>query len=101
MAAARGAVSLTDHILPALQGEANRQHRIAVLKALYSWLRKEKHVLGAAQDPTFQTLSVPQAQPEQWKREKVIPREHYLLAREHLAPHWRDGRTSRPGPAGT
>jgi integrase len=34
--------------------------------------------------------SVPQAKPEQWKRVKAIPREHYLLTREHLAGHWRD-----------
>lgn len=90
-------VSLTDHILPALQGQANRQHRIAVLKALYSWLRKEKHVLDVTQDPTFQTLTAPPARPEQWKREKTIPREHYQLAREHLAPHWRDGMDVQAG----
>jgi hypothetical protein len=68
-----------------------------VLKALYSWLRKEKHVLDVTQDPTFQTLTVPQTRPEQWKREKVIPREHYQLAREHLAPHWRDGMDVQAG----
>ena len=28
---------------------------------------------------------------------KVIPREHYLLAREHLAPHWRDGMDVQAG----
>jgi hypothetical protein len=60
-------------------------------KSVRSWLRKEKHLLTANEDPTFQTLVVPQARPEQWKRVKVILREHYLLAREHLAPHWRDG----------
>lgn len=90
-------VSLTDHILPALREQPNRQHRIAVRKALYSWLRKEKHVLDVTQAPTFQTLTAPQTRPEQWKREKVIPREHYLLAREHLVPHWRDGMDVQAG----
>jgi integrase len=72
-------------------------HRIATLKAIYSWLRKEKHALTAAEDPTFQTLSVPQAKPAQWKKPKAILRNHYLLAREHLAPHWRDAMDVQAG----
>lgn len=90
-------VSLTEHILPALERAPNRTHRIAVLKAFYSWLRKEKHLLNANEDPAFQTLVVPQARPEQWKRTKVIPREHFLLVRERLAPHWRDGMDVQAG----
>jgi integrase len=90
-------LSLVDHIKPALKGSGNGPHRIAVLKSVYSWLRKEKHLLSVNEDPTFQTLVVPQARPEQWKRDKVIPREHYLLAREHLAPHWRDGMDVQAG----
>src|SRR6218665_331293 len=58
--------------------------------------RKVKHV-PVAEDPTFGRLRVPQARPEQWKRDKVILREHYLLAREHLAPHWRDGMDVQAG----
>jgi len=84
-------LTLLDDILPAREGVKARGHRIAVLKRVYSWLRKVKHVLSVAEDPTFGRLTVPQARPEQWKRDKVIPREHYLLAHEHLAPHWRDG----------
>ena len=83
-------LTLLDDILPALEGQKARGHRIAVLKRVYSYLRKVKHVLTVAKDPTFGRLSVPQAKPEQWKRVKAIPREHYLLAREHLAGHWRD-----------
>jgi hypothetical protein len=49
------------------------------------------------EDPTFQTLVVPQARSEQWKRDKVIAREHHLLAREHLAPYWRDGMDVQAG----
>ncbi len=86
-----------DHIKPALKTAGNVPHRIAVLKSLYSWLRKEKHLLSVNEDPTFQTLVVPQARPEQWKRDKVIPREHYLLAREHLAPYWGDGMDVQAG----
>ena len=52
----------------ALKGSGNGPHRIAVLKSVYSWLRKEKHLLLVNEDPTFQTLVVPQARPEQWKR---------------------------------
>lgn len=40
---------------------------------------------------------MPQARPEQWKRDKVMPSEHYLLAREHLAPYWCDGMDVQAG----
>jgi hypothetical protein len=83
--------NLAHDILAALKKTKDaRNHRIAVLKRLYSYLRTVRHVLSAAEDPTFGTLRVPQSSPEQWKREKAIPKEHYLLAREHLAPHWRN-----------
>jgi hypothetical protein len=65
-------------------------HRIATIKAIFSWLRKEKHLITAAQDPTYGALPVPQSKPEQWKRVKAISKAHYLLAREHLTPSWRD-----------
>jgi len=81
---------LLDDTLPALEGQQARGHRIAVIKRVYSDLRKVKHVLTVAEDPTFGRLSVPQAEPEQWKRVKAISREHYLLAREHLTGHWCD-----------
>jgi site-specific recombinase XerD len=75
----------------------NRHHRIAVLKAFYGWLRKEKHTITAAEDPTFQTVSVPQAKPEQWVRMKAIPKAHYLKVRKHLAEHWRDAMDVQAG----
>ncbi|MBF5043182.1 tyrosine-type recombinase/integrase [Aggregicoccus sp. 17bor-14] len=90
-------VQLTEHILPALASAPNRQHRIAVLKAFYGWLRKERHLITPAQDPTLETLVVPQARPAQWRRSKDIPAEHYLKAREHLASHWRDGMDVQAG----
>ncbi|MDC0714187.1 hypothetical protein POL68_37330 [Stigmatella sp. ncwal1] len=64
---------LLDDILPALEGQKARGHRIAIIKRVYSYLRKVKHVLTVAEDPTFGRLSVPQAKPEQWKRVKAIP----------------------------
>ncbi|ATB32665.1 hypothetical protein MEBOL_006154 [Melittangium boletus DSM 14713] len=82
--------SLRDHILPALQGATARGPRIAVLKRLYSYLRKVKHVLSSEEDPT-QELMVPQARPEQWTRVKAIPREDFLRVRDHLTGSWRDG----------
>ena len=90
-------VSLVDNIKPSLKGEANTQHRIAVLKAFYAWLRKEKHAITVVEDPTFQTLAAPQARPQQWKKDKVILIEHYQLAREHLMGHWRDGMDVQAG----
>lgn len=66
-------LSLTEDILPALDKIGTRRaHRIAVLKALYGWLRKVRHALTPAEDPTMGTLSVPQSRPEQWKRPKAF-----------------------------
>ena len=44
-------LTLLDDIFPALEGAKARGHRIAVLKRIYSWLRKVKHVLSVAEDP--------------------------------------------------
>ena len=82
--------SLTDHILPPLNGATSRTHRVAVIKSLYSYLRQETHAIKATEDPTLGTLSVPQANPEQFTRSKVVPREHVLLVIEHLTSPWRD-----------
>lgn len=82
---------LAGAILPALRGAPARPQRIAVLKVLYSWLRKERRAITAAEDPTLDTLTVPQSKPEQLRRVKAVPREHVALAIEHLASdRWRD-----------
>jgi hypothetical protein len=82
---------LADHVMPALRGATAKAQRIAVLKVLYAWLRKERHVISAVEDPTLGTLMVPQAKPAQLKRSKVVPREHLDVAIEHLASdRWRD-----------
>lgn len=55
-----------------LRGLPARKHRIIAIKAFCSWLRTEKGLLTSAQDATLD-LKVPQAEPEKWKRRKVVP----------------------------
>lgn len=76
-------LSLRDHVVPALEGASSRRHRLAVLKGFYSWLRKHEHVLTSAEDATID-MPLPQIEPAQWKRDKVIPRDHIDLVLEHL-----------------
>jgi integrase len=83
-------ITLRDHIKPALTERVTcRPHRIIALKGFYAWLRKEKHLLTSAQDPTLD-LPVPQAVPEQRKRRKAVPIEHVRAALKKLAPAYRD-----------
>lgn len=83
-------VSLQNDIEPALEGEGARAHRIATIKAVYSWLRKVKHALTPAQDPTFGTLAVPQSDPNaRLMKDKAISKKDFLKVREHLDGHWR------------
>jgi integrase len=76
--------TLAADVLPHLERVSDRGTKIRVLKAFYSWLRKERHLVRAAQDPTYGALVAPQAKPAQWKKSKVVPREHFLLALEYL-----------------
>jgi integrase len=90
----RGGVSLAEHITPALAAEPkNKHHRIAVLKAFFAWLRKVRHEIEPKDDPTLQALAVPQSRPEQWKKDKVIPKRDYSAVVKALDPkkqkHWR------------
>ncbi len=83
-------VTLRDHVIPALDGQKGRKHRIEVLKAFFSWLRKERHVLTRQEDPTLD-LAVPVRRPGQWRRQKDIPRAHFLRVLAKLeAPDHRD-----------
>ncbi len=83
--------TLQEHIMPALRGATAKPQRIATLKVLYAWLRTERHELGAAEDPTYGALKVPQSIPEQHRRVKALPKEHIGLVLEHLASdRWRD-----------
>jgi integrase len=89
--------TLADHILPPLKGAPARAHRIAVVKSVFSYLRKQTHQITAAQDPTFGTLSVPQAQPELWRRSKAVPLERFKLVMKRLDGRWRDLLTIQGG----
>ena len=84
-------LSLTEDIKPALRDAPAPHHKAAVIKALYAWLRTEKHLVKPAEDPTFGALKIPQLPPEQLSRVKAVERERYLKAREHLMGHYRDG----------
>ncbi len=83
-------LTLRDHVAPALDGTPARKHKIEVLKALFGWLRTERHALKASEDPTYGTLAVPQGRPEQWRHSKVIPREDHEKVLASIAPVHRD-----------
>lgn len=82
--------TLKDHIKPALaRHEGGRQHRIIAIKSFYAWLRKERHVLTSANDPTLD-LPVPQAIPEKHRRTKAVPLAHVRKVAPKLALPYRD-----------
>ncbi len=83
-------VSLRHHIRPALDTAKNEKHRIETIKALYGWLRKERHTISAAEDPTYGALSVPQGRPEQWRTPKAIQRAHHDAVWGCITQPWRD-----------
>jgi integrase len=84
--------TLQDHILPPLAGPKvhGKSQRIEIIKTFYGWLRKVEHTISAHEDPTYGALPAGQGRPAQHRKSKVIPREHYLLAREHLVGVFRD-----------
>jgi len=83
-------LSLRDDVDPILERRGNaRAQRIKVLKAFTGWLRKVKRLLQHGQDATID-LPVPQARPEQARRMKAVPRDHFDLALEHLIGPFRD-----------
>jgi integrase len=80
----------------ALEGAKSRAHRIAVLKHFYSWLRKRGLITHS--EDVMLDVAKPTPRPAQWDRSKVIPREHYLLVREHLTGQiWKDAITILAG----
>lgn len=65
-------LTLRHDIKPALERwQTSRQLRIIAIKSFYAWLRKERHLLTNAQDPTLD-LPVPQVTPEKAKRRKAV-----------------------------
>jgi integrase len=74
-------------LLPIVSGDA---HRTAIVKTLYSWLRKVEHRLSVAEDPTFGALSVPQRKPGARRiADKAVPRAAIDGALAHLPDRWR------------
>ena len=85
-----------DYIIPAVAKAKSRRARLAVLKAFFAYLRKERHLLKSADDPTLD-IPIPQAKPSQWTKSKIIPREHFDLVLEHLSSPWRDALALQAG----
>lgn len=80
---------LARDILPALRGCTCRPQRIAVIKRLYSWLRKVEHRIGPTEDPTLDQLSVPQYEPAQQTKSKARTKTEILKVRAKLAGRWK------------
>jgi len=79
----------TARLVRELDGARGHRQKIATIKALCSWLIRERHTLRMSEDPTA-GLSVPQARPAQWTTPKAIGPDAYARAREHLNQPWRD-----------
>jgi integrase len=80
-----------DHIRPALEGKGSstyRAHAAAIL-ALYRWLRLERG-LELTEDPVHGRFFLPDPAPEQWRKLKAVPREHFEKALEHLTGIYRE-----------
>ena len=80
---------LARDILPALKGATCLPQRIAVLKRLYSWLRKVEHKIDPTEDPTLHTLAVPQYEPAQHTRSKARSPAEVRKVRGKLPTRWR------------
>src|SRR6266849_2527647 len=73
-------------VLECLDGQVSRADRIKSLKHLYSWLRQTDQIT-AAEDPTLDTLPVPQSKPEQdTAGSKVIEEEDFRAVLPKLQP---------------
>lgn len=91
-------LSLAQTVIPVLDGTLaaprktkGRAHKIATLKALYAWLRKHRHLLTSAEDPTVD-LAVPQATPAQRKKHKEYTPEQIAAVVRKLDPDRRRAR---------
>lgn len=84
---------LDSHIKPALKRKdaTAKHHRIAVLKAFYTWLRTVRSPgIETTEDPVYGRLMAPKGKPAQWSKSKVVPLEHFHLVRDALTAPWRD-----------
>ena len=94
-------LSLADAVIPALDGTlenpkqtTSRAHKIATLKTLYSWLRRERHLLTSVEDPTAD-LAVPQSQPAQRRMHKEHTTEEINSVIMELGPERRRSRLAK------
>jgi integrase len=90
-------VTVRDHLRPALDRATSSRQRIETIKAFYGWMRKERHIIATAEDPTYGTLAVPQGRPEQWVTPKIIPRASHDAAWGATTQPWRDMMTVLAG----
>lgn len=87
-----------ERILGSLNGTKCRAPKIAVIKSLYGYLRKNGfrdveggvHRLVADEDPTLHHLTVPQAKAAQTRQSKVVPKEDFLKVLAHAEPPYQD-----------
>lgn len=89
-------VSAGAHLEPALKGAAGRAHKVAVLKAFYSWMRKREHVITGTEDAA-RDLASPSERPAQLSRNKTVPIENLKAVLAKLDAPWRDALTVQCG----
>lgn len=78
-------------IIPHLdRRKTRRRERIEAIKVFFSWLRKVRHVVTHAQDPTLNDLPVPQAVPEKRRRRKAVELVRFRKAAAKLSGTHRD-----------
>ena len=68
-------LDLRADLLEKLERWGGQKHRIIVVKAFFTWLRRKKALVKRTEDPTLD-LTVPQSSPEKHRRRKVVPVEH-------------------------
>lgn len=78
------------HLKPALaERKTAKAHRIAALKVFFKWLRREKGLVTAAQDPTLD-IAVPQANPAKLRERQAVDYERVAVVLRALTGPLRD-----------
>jgi integrase len=93
-------IDLAKHVYPALKQKSGRAHRVASLKAFFSWLRDVQ--FGAGKLGTNDArcidldLHVPQSMPEQQVARKWFPRSSHDAIVQALRAEWADRQKYNP-----
>lgn len=82
-------VRFVDHVEPALAGMKSYRPRVAVILGLYRFLRQKKD-LALDEDPVHGKFELTDPEPEQARRVKAVPLEHFQAALGHLVGIHRD-----------